>query len=90
MKTVNALTLRQSLGKVLQGIQKTGESVLVEKDRKPAAVLISLDDYKKRFVDREADEARWAIVDRIRNADLELPKGMTAVNAVRRLREGKL
>jgi prevent-host-death family protein len=86
MEKVNALTLRQSLGKVLRLLQKGGAPVLVEKDRKPAAVLISLADYQRRFVDRIADEERREIVRRI--------KAMTArgdessVDMIRRLRGG--
>ena len=56
MKKTNALKLRQSLGMILKDLQKTGQPLLVEKDRKPAAVLITVEDYFKRFVDREADE----------------------------------
>lgn len=88
MDKVNALTLRQSLGKVLRNLQRGGVPVLVEKDRKPAAVLISIEDYKRRFVDRDADEARLAIVSRIAEAKLTLPKDENAISAVQRLRNG--
>jgi prevent-host-death family protein len=87
MDKVNALQLRQSLGKILQRLRRTGRPILVEKSRQPAAVLISLEDYRARFVDREADEARRRIVDQLRGAGLELP-GDDAVTALRRLRDG--
>ena len=58
MEKVNALALRQSLGRVLKNLSKSGRPILVEKGRKPAAVLISLDDYRKRFVDKIADDQR--------------------------------
>ena len=58
MKKVNALELRQSLTKVIRALQKTGEPILLEKGRKPAAVIISLEDYATRFVEKAADERR--------------------------------
>ena len=46
MKSVNALELRQSLGKVLRALEKDGAPILVERAREPSAVLISLKDYR--------------------------------------------
>ena len=40
MKSVNALTLRQSLGGVLRQLERGGEPILVQRGRQPAAVLI--------------------------------------------------
>jgi len=62
MKKVNALQLRQSLGKVVATLLRTGEPVLLEKGRKPVAVLISLDDFRERFVEKDASSEREAIV----------------------------
>jgi len=79
--------IRQSLGKILARLKKTGRPILVEKDRKPAAVLISLEDYKRRFVDVDADDERRQIVERIRDAHLKTPRGESASSILRRLRE---
>ena len=49
-------------------------------------MLISLEDYRRRFVDRDADEARKEIVRRITGAQLRLPAGQDAVEAVRKTR----
>ena len=86
MHTVNALELRQSLGKVLDRLKKNGKAILIEKNRRPAAVLISLEDYRRRFVDRDADEARQAILEEIRAAEISLPEDGTAL--LRHLRGG--
>lgn len=61
MKRVNALELRHSLSRIIDLLQKTGEPVLLEKGRKPAAVLISLEDYQTRFVGKAADDRRKII-----------------------------
>ena len=86
MKKTNALDLRQNLGSVLKKLEKDGEPILVEKNRKPIAVLITLSDYKKRFVDLEADLKRKQIVERIKNAKLELPTGKSSLDLIRSLR----
>lgn len=62
MKRVNALELRQSLGKVLASLQKTGEPILVEKGRQPVAVLISLQDFRERFHEKDAAEERDRLI----------------------------
>ncbi len=88
MEKVNALELRQSLGRVLQRLKKNGFPILLEKDRQPAAVIISLEDYRKRFVDVEADQLRREMVDRIKSAGVRTPKGVATLDLVRELRGG--
>lgn len=58
MKTVNALQIRNNLGRVLQELEETKEPVLVSKGRKVRAVLITPEDFQRRFVDRQAEEER--------------------------------
>ena len=65
MKKINALELRQSLGKIISLLEKGGDPILVERGRKPAAVLISLGDYKERFIDKDADDRRLTLRDTI-------------------------
>lgn len=86
MKTVNALKLRQQLGSVLRSLQESGQPVLIERNSKPAAVLISLDDYQKRFVDREADEKRKQMVEILLRTRLRLPAGKSTLDL---LHEGR-
>ncbi|MBI5505105.1 MAG: type II toxin-antitoxin system Phd/YefM family antitoxin [Deltaproteobacteria bacterium] len=88
MDKVNALELRQSLGRVLQRLEKNGFPILLEKDRQPVAVIISLEDYRKRFVDVEADQLRREMVERIKSAGLRTPKGISTLDLVRELRGG--
>jgi prevent-host-death family protein len=87
MKKTNALQMRRSLGKVLRELQRDGEPVLVERNREPAAVLISLRDFRERFVDKVAAEERARLAEEIlalrRHA---LPGKRKAVKLVRHLR----
>ena len=86
MKKVNALELRQSLGKVLRSLERGGEPIVIERQRRPAAVLISLEDWQTRFADRDADEKRKEIVERIKQSKLKAPKGKTTLDLLRELR----
>lgn len=65
MKRVNALELRQSLGGVVDRLLRTGEPVLLERGRKPVAVLISLQDFRERFVEVAAAAERETLFDRM-------------------------
>ncbi len=65
MRTVNALEIRNRLGAVLEELEKTGEPVIVSKGRKPRAVLISVEDFQKRFVDRQTEERRKELMNRV-------------------------
>jgi len=87
MNSVNALKLRQQLGSIIRSLQETGKPILIERNSKPAAVLISLEDYQKRFVDREADEKRKEMVAVLLRTRLRLPAGKTSLDLVR---EGRL
>lgn len=81
--SINALSLRQSLGRVLRQLAKGGAPIIVEQRGKPAAALIRLDDYQKRFVDISADEQRRAVVQRIRELKFEVPRGTTRLDLLR-------
>ena len=86
MKSVNALELRQSLGSVLKQLATSGKPILIHRGRQPAAVLISLRDYRERFVDQEADERRRAIAARIKALRFSRPRKGTTLDLLRSLR----
>ena len=89
MNSVNALTLRQSLGRVLRQLERGGAPILVQRGRQPAAVLISLRDYQERFVDREADARRQSIVAELKATRFRGPAGGTTLDLLRDLRSGR-
>ncbi len=86
MKSVDALALRQSLGKVLHALERGGDPVMVQKRNRPAAVLISLRDYQERFVDREADETRRQTAEKIKRLRFSRPLRSTTLEVLRKLR----
>jgi prevent-host-death family protein len=86
MKTVNALQLRQSLGAVVEELERSGEPVLLQKGRRPVAVLISLRDFEERFVERAAAEARQEILARMDRLARPSADPTPAVEVLRELR----
>ena len=62
MKTVNALKIRNHLGEVLDLLDKTGEPVLVSKGREIRAVLITPEQFQKRFLDYQTDEKKHELL----------------------------
>jgi PHD/YefM family antitoxin component YafN of YafNO toxin-antitoxin module len=86
MKKVNALELRQSLGKVVAGLDRTGEPILLEKGRKPVAVLISLRDFRERFAEKQAAEERAAVIAAIDRLARKSSDPTAAVDVLRELR----
>ena len=65
MQRTNALELRRALGRVLDTLERNGGPILIEKARKPKAVLISLRDYNERFVDAVAADERERLAEDI-------------------------
>lgn len=65
MKRINAVQLRQSLAKLVSALQKSGEPILLERGRKPVAAIISLRDYRERFVEKAASEDRDRVLEAI-------------------------
>lgn len=88
MKQVNALQLRQSMGKVVEGILRTGEPVILEKGRKPVAVLISIKDFEERFVEKAAAEARQALLAEIETLSRVSSDTTSSVDILREARGG--
>lgn len=86
MRTVNALELRNRLGAVLDDLARTGEPIILSKGRQPRAVLISLDDFNRRFVDRQSEERRMQILERVRAARAPGLPGPDSVTVLRELR----
>ena len=86
METVNALELRQSLGKVLDRLERNGAPIIVCRGRTPAAALVSLKDYRERFVDRDADDRRRQVVARLRQLTFRPPASGTTLDMLRDLR----
>src|SRR2546421_9986503 len=87
MKKVTALQLRQSLSKVLSGLEKTGEPILLQRGQRPVGVIISLKDFRERFVEKAASEERHRIFEEMDRL-VRKPADLTpAIEILRELRD---
>ncbi|PYT09364.1 MAG: hypothetical protein DMF49_02410 [Acidobacteria bacterium] len=82
---VTSLELRNHLGSILDRLDKEQEPVIVEKGRKPRAVLLPLALYR-RFLDLQEKALRDELVKEIRES--ALPAVRDTVVELRRLRYG--
>lgn len=85
MKEVNAVQLRQSVGRVARALERGGGPILLRVGRKPVGVIVSVDEYKQRFLrddlaDREA-VARSILADRRPTKITSVEKLLDAVRA---------
>jgi len=86
MKHVNALEIRNRLGSVLDELEKTGEPVILDKGRHPRAVLISIDDFERRFVDRQTEDKKKDLLRRVRMSRAMAIGGADSLTILRELR----
>lgn len=86
MKTVNALKIRNHLGEVLDLLTKTGEPILVSKGREVRAVLITPEQFEKRFLDYQAEEQKKQLLETIKALRVDSHATKSSVEVLRELR----
>jgi PHD/YefM family antitoxin component YafN of YafNO toxin-antitoxin module len=86
MKTVNALKIRNNLGEVLELLTKTGEPILVSKGRQVKAVLITPEQFEKRFLDYQAEEQKKQLLETIKSLRVDSLETKSSVEVLRELR----
>jgi PHD/YefM family antitoxin component YafN of YafNO toxin-antitoxin module len=86
MKTVNALKIRNHLGEVLEDLKKNGEPILVSKNRKIQAVLITPEQFQKRFLDYQSEEKRKSLLKTIKSLKAKGRGSKDSVEVLRELR----
>ena len=82
----NALKLRQHFGKILEDLRTSGEPIIIEKGRTPVAVLVSYEDFRKRFVDKQDQAQRDSLLQSFREA--AVAPGISSLTALREFRKG--
>jgi len=86
MKTVNALKIRNHLGEVLEELNKTGVPILVSKGRKIQAVLITPEQFQRRFLDYQAKEKKKRLMETIKGMRARSQEDKDSVDVLRELR----
>jgi PHD/YefM family antitoxin component YafN of YafNO toxin-antitoxin module len=86
MKTVNALKIRNHLGEVLEELNRTGKPILVSKGRKIQAVLITPEQFKRRFLDFQAEQEKRRLLETIKKLRTKRLGTKDSVEVLRELR----
>lgn len=86
MDQVNALTIRNRLGEVLDKLETDGKPILISKGRKVRAVLVSLEDFQKRFVDVQAEEEKERFLEKFHQLKAGKSDNIDSVDLLRKLR----
>ncbi len=86
MKTVNALKIRNNLGEVLDMLARTSEPILISKGKEIKAVLITPEQFKKRFLDYQAEEQKKQLLEIIEGMKADSLETKDSVEVLRELR----
>ncbi len=86
MEQVNALKLRNHLGEILDRLRDKGEPILVSKGRKIRAVLVTPDQFEKRFLDWQAEEQQKRFLDHVTQLKKKKRSRLDSLTVLRRLR----
>lgn len=86
MKTVNALTVRNKLGEILETLTRTGEPILVSKGRQVRAVLITPEQFQRRFLDFQAAEEKKKLLKVIKDLRAKKVERNGSLEVLRQLR----
>jgi len=83
---VNALEIRQSFGAVLNKLTRHGNPIIIEKNREPVAVLISMKMFKERFIDYQDQQKREELLKAFK--DSTQTSKLDSLEELRKLRYG--
>lgn len=86
MRQVNALMIRNHLGEVLELLRTDGEPILISKGRKIAAVLITPEQYQRRFLDHQTEEQKRKMLERVLEMRAKRIGSRNSVTILRELR----
>lgn len=86
MEEVNALKVRNNLGEILDRLNDKKEPILISKGRKIRAVLVTPEQFKKRFLDWQAEDEKKRFLDGINNLKKKKKGELSSMTTLRRLR----
>ena len=86
MEQVNALKLRNHLGEILDRLRDKGEPILVSKGREIRAVLVTPDQFEKRFLDWQAEEQRKRFLNSVAQLKKKKKSRLDSLTVLRKLR----
>ena len=86
MEEVNALQIRNNLGEILDRLKDKGEPILISKGRKIRAVLVTPEQFEKRFLDWQTKEEKKRFLDLVRRLRIGRKENVSSLSVLRQLR----
>jgi PHD/YefM family antitoxin component YafN of YafNO toxin-antitoxin module len=86
MERVNALKLRNNLGEILDRLNANGKPILVSKGKKIRAVLVTPEDFEKRFLDVKAREEKERLLQHFKALRKRKKEPASSLEVLRKLR----
>ena len=86
MEEVNALKIRNNLGEILDRLNKYGEPILISKNRKIQAVMITPEQFERRFLDWQTQEERSRFLASLKLLKKSRQGNLTTLAVLRKLR----
>lgn len=86
MEIVNALKMRNNLGEILDRLNDTGEPIMVSKGREIRAVLVTPEQFNRRFLDVKAKEDKKRFLETIHSLRKKKKDAVTSINVLRQMR----
>ena len=86
MEKVNALKIRNNLGEIQDRLNATGEPILVSKGRVIRAVLVTPEQFEKRFLDWQAKEQKERFLNTLHGMKGKRIGRLTSTEVLRQLR----
>ncbi len=86
MEEVNALKIRNNLGEILDRLNKNGEPILISKNRKIRAVLVTPEQFERRFLDWQTKEERNRFLASLKLLKKSRQGNLTTLTVLRKLR----
>lgn len=86
MEEVNALKIRNNLGEILDRLNDKGVPILISKGRKIRAVLVTPEQFEKRFLDWQAKDEKNRFLDTVKRLRKRKKEKLSSLTVLRRLR----
>jgi len=86
MEKVNALKLRNNLGEILDRLSANGDPILISKGKKIRAVLVTPEDFERRFLDVRAKEEKERLLCLIKSLRKRKKESGQSLKVLRQLR----
>jgi prevent-host-death family protein len=86
VEEVNALKLRNHLGEILDRLRDKGEPILISKSKKIRAVLVTPEQFERRFLDWQAEEQQKRFLKNVARVKKKTKSRLDSLTVLRQLR----